>query len=270
MPELPLKKSVLGYDVSELAITEIILRDFDNAWEYYKFNLEERRDIISRIYSFIGIPLAVATIFLYLIDNNLIEISGTELGEHYAIFFSISLALFAYGELQVIALALESGVSRDYLNFLNNVRNYAGVHSTELQPFLKFNKYEKGLAAFLNQRMNGGIQEYGDFLGTPEWASSQAAPPAAKKLVHRVEKHIRDLKSSYWRASSAIFVVSLCFALLVLSLVLWRRGSIGEIEAVVIGIVATTAAFSGNTFVFRRLVFGPPRAKKEPKPETGA
>ncbi|MDQ0421127.1 hypothetical protein J2045_002154 [Peteryoungia aggregata LMG 23059] len=266
----PEKKSVLGYDVSELAITEIILRDFDNSWEYYKFNLEERRDIISRIYSFIGIPLAVSSIFFYLIDNGLLQIKGTEISDHYGILFAISLAMFVYGELQVIALALESGVSRDYLNFLNNVRNYAGVHSSELQPFLKFNKYEKGLAAFLKQRKDGGIQEYKDFLGSADWVRSQADPPPPKNVVEGIEKLVRDLKSSYWRASSAIFVVSLCFTLLVLSIVLWRRDSVGEIELVMIGIFATIVAFFVNTYIFRRLAFGALLPRKPAKASAAA
>ncbi|QEE47489.1 hypothetical protein FVA81_24050 [Rhizobium sp. WL3] len=248
------KKSILGYDVSELAITEIILRDFDNSWEYYKFNLEERRDIISRIYTFIGLPLTAASLFFYMVDNDVLTLATKSDANYHAAFFALSLAMLVYGQLQVIALALESGVSRDYLRFLNNVRQYAGVHSAELQPFLKFNNYERDLTQFLKQRKIGKVQDYEQFLANRQ--AESAAELSVLSALDRVEKAIRGLKNSYWRASSAIFIVSLCFTQTILSIMLWSDSSLEAATLIVSGFASTFISFSLNSILFNRLTFG--------------
>ncbi|WP_143541364.1 hypothetical protein [Rhizobium anhuiense] len=231
--ENKINEGILGYKISELGITEILLRDFDHSWEYYKFNLEERRDIIARIYNFIGFPAFGISIILYLIDNNFIGYSGnvTATTAYTSTLAGaiICLVLSIYGLLQLIALANESRVSRDYLNFLNNVRNYIGLNSLELRPFLKFNHYEIQMRAFLH---SGALAPFRN--GPYNAAAAQAVEntlisPGKNEDAGFVFNYIRSLKGIYWRSSSAIFIVSVSISL-TLVLTLYTIGSYSGID----------------------------------------
>jgi hypothetical protein len=129
------------FRVDDLGMTEVVLKDFQNSWEYYKFNLEERREIVARIYNFIGFPVFAIALILYYIDNKILLFPSSNQQGPDISFLSYTLAaliltfLSAYGTLQIIALAIESRVSRDYLHFLNNVRQYVGLIAPELRPF---------------------------------------------------------------------------------------------------------------------------------------
>jgi hypothetical protein len=73
---IEIQNGILGYEISALGITEIILRDFDQSWEYYKFNLEERRDIIARIYNFVGFPIFGIGLIIYFVENSFLNYTG--------------------------------------------------------------------------------------------------------------------------------------------------------------------------------------------------
>jgi hypothetical protein len=251
----PQQKPVLGYSVSDLAITEIILRDFDHSWEYYKFNLEERREIISRIYNFVGMPIAVVSAVYFLSSKGILIPKDVSKIDYPIIYAIISSAIWLYGQIQIVALALESSVSRNYLNFLNNVRQYVGIQSPELRPYLKLNDYEAQLNFYLTNMKNQN-EDVVPFDKMSHVSSRHLHTLSKKSRMSSLEQfieYIKNLKSTYWRTASAIYIVSLSFGCSVTSGILFFPSYANEVVVVLCFIAASALCFALNSAFFRRV-----------------
>tara|TARA_R110002020_G_scaffold45278_1_gene129694 strand:- start:1755 stop:2606 length:852 start_codon:yes stop_codon:yes gene_type:complete len=231
---------VLGYKVGDLGITELMLTDFKNSWDYYKFNLEERRDIVSRIYSFVGIPSFAFAILVLLLKLEIVEFTAdaTGFGAGYASFYmAVFLFLISiYGHLQIIALANETKVSQDYLAFLNNVRRHMGGISPNLKPFLKFRVFEKEIKAEIYRESSMSQHEEINADSDDHFTRKkiQRDPDNKSKITQAIFcitngiEYMSDklyagmtkmsYKAGYWRSSSAIFVISSSFGLSVVTI----------------------------------------------------
>ncbi len=247
------------FRVDDLGMTEVVLKDFQNSWEYYKFNLEKRREIVARIYNFVGFPIFAIALMLYYIDNKLILFTNQNQQGPDPSFISYGagcLALFllaTYGWFQIIALAIESRVSRNYLDFLNNVRHFVGVKSPALRPFLKFNAYETQIRMLLTDPSFESIRQSN--LDQHVIAQLEAIPKKEAKIPWYVRRLIK-IKGAYWRSASAILIVSVAQggATALLGKYMFPSYFVGSLYMMAVGMIIALTCFVTASRLFNVII----------------
>ncbi len=133
--------------ISELSkVSELLLKDFDLAWQYYNRNLDERNRLFELFLKFVSLPLFVVSSVIALIPlsstseqtNNVLKIfdflTYPPLVWSTIVLFGVSCLL---GFIIYIVMIKEEQVAKDYLAFMGEVRKRLQREHQWLEGYLK-------------------------------------------------------------------------------------------------------------------------------------
>ncbi|WP_164605565.1 hypothetical protein [Rhodopseudomonas sp. BR0M22] len=196
----------LAWPVVDLPTPDVpLFKDYDLAWDYYKQNLEERREIIRRILIVTSAPSAVASVVAFAVRLKILDDLRPILGVTPTQILPLTVCaiwvIYIYSLLQLISLASEERVSQDYLNFINRLRRYLGeeVPKIQIRFFFKYRKFEDELDALLSDK-NAAVD------------ASPARSSLKKILCHLVDFLKFFRKPRFWRASGVMFLMAVLFS----------------------------------------------------------
>lgn len=227
---------------SDASADSTLFRDFNLAWEYYKINLEERKEITRRIFLFSALPYTVAVSAITvlkeygtILNTTLVTIALT----------CIATIAWSYSFTQLIALAKEEAVSQDYLRFLNQVRSYIGQRSPQFRPFLKYRSFEKQTQLSLNH-----------FQASGEWPTFCLTAEIKEEKKETLFAYFT--KARFWREAGTILLVACQFSVALILITLLAIPTElyppNEPDGIIIQFfLVTFLAFTIQLEIFRRL-----------------